>query len=221
MRSQVFLGATVIVGTLLLILYGISSLSSIEPPTNVNQAEQQLTALDHPTFSFGNPVRGPVEAPFTIFEFGDYGCAPCADIEPAVAQALKDFPGKVRIVWKDMPNAQLHPEASAAAQAARCAQQQGAFWEAHDLLLANQEKLGPTTYEAIAAELKLDSAEFKACLEQETTKPIVERDLEEAIRLNIDATPFLFVGTRRVSGIVSPEQLNDLIEQEMKPAAGG
>ncbi len=219
MRSPVFLGATVLVGTLLLILFGISSFSAIEPPKPPAPQEQNLTPLERPTFSFVNPVRGPLDAKLTIYEFADYSCAACADVQTALDQALKDFPGTIRVVWKDLPNATLHAEAPKAAQAARCGQHQGAFWEFHDLLMANQDQLGAVTYDAIAAQLKLDAAEFKNCMDQETTRPIIERDVEEGIRLGVDATPFLFVGSRKISGTVTAEQLHGIVEQEIKAPA--
>ena len=84
-------------------------------------------------------VRGPVEAPITVIEFGDFECPHCGRAEPVVRDLLEDT--DVRYVWRHLPLTDVHPQAQLAAEAAEAAAAQGAFWEMHDLLLAHQDEL--------------------------------------------------------------------------------
>lgn len=221
-RSSLFLATIVLIGTVLLIIFGISALPPIVPEAAVNSGQPPLSEpLDEPTVIFGNPVRGADRSRVTIVEFGDYQCEPCRTIDDSLNQILVDFPDEVRVVWKDFPDTSRHKESLTAAIAARCAGNQGAFWEYHDLLLANQASINPNAYGVFAAQLGLDETSFAGCLQDETTRPIVERDFEEGLRLRIDATPYLFINSRRVSGALRHELLQDLVRTEIAktPAA--
>lgn len=218
-HGNAFLGIILLITTALMILFGIASLSPIKPkrpPTNVSSG---LTPLERPTVSFGNPVRGAADAAVTIVEFGDFECEPCTLLETALAQALLEYPGKVRVVWKDFPNSKLHPNAMTAAAAARCAAEQSAFWEFHDLLLANQLSINDSAYVPFAAQLGLDLDQYQGCLKARNVDPIVKRDLEEALRLNVSSTPFMFVNGRRVEGAIPYEQLKGFIDGALADVA--
>lgn len=215
-RSYAFIGGIVIVASAILVIYAIAALSPVNVNRGlVNDAWAEYPPLDKPTVSFGNPARGPREAPLTIIEFGDYECAPCAEIEAAIAYVLAAHPNDVRLVWKDFPNAGLHPDAAKAAAAARCAGEQGAFWEYHDLILQNYHSLSASNLLPFAASLGLDVAAFEDCLASGRMDGFVERDLIEGLRLRVDATPYLFIGSRRISGALEPEQLLGLVESEL------
>jgi hypothetical protein len=79
-------------------------------------------------------ARGPKEAPVTIVEFSDFQCPFCKNVLPSVAQAMDRYPGKIKWVFRDFPIVSIHPTALKAHEAARCAGEQGKFWEYHDLL---------------------------------------------------------------------------------------
>ena len=85
-------------------------------------------------------VRGNPEAPVTIVEFSDYHCPFCKRVQPTLTQLLDRYPGKVKLAFRDFPLSQLHPQARHAAEAARCAQDQGKFWEYHDVLFEQAPK---------------------------------------------------------------------------------
>ena len=87
-------------------------------------------------------VRGPVDAPVTVVEYGDFECPYCGQAEPVVRQLRRAF-GDVAHVWRHLPLHDVHPNAQLAAEAAEAAADQGAFWEMHDLLLDHQDALGP------------------------------------------------------------------------------
>jgi len=214
--SSLFLASTVLIGALLLVVFGISSLPPVEPAaTNADAGTAAVAALDAPTVVFGNPTKGAAKAKVTIVVFGDYQCEPCAQIDDSLGKIIKDMPDDVRVVWKDFPNTAQHKEALTAAVAARCAGLQGAFWDYHDVLFANQASLSIGNYPIIASQLGLDPDGFGSCLKDMTTQPIVERDFEEGQRLRVDATPYLFINSRRVSGALKYEFLREIIASEI------
>lgn len=176
------------------------------------------TPLEQPEIVFGNPSLGPKGAFVTIVEFGDYLCQSCATMVEPVREALKEYEGSLRFVWKDLPNTDLHPEAYNAAMAARCAGLQGAFWSYHDKLFANQNSINDSAYSLFAQELGLNVSDFQLCMDTEATKYVIREDVEEAIRLGIDATPYLFIGDSRVSGPLSETQFLTFVRLEMAKA---
>src|SRR4029079_8656742 len=88
-----------------------------------------------------DPPIGPASAPVTLIEFSDFQCPFCQRVAPTLKQIRATYGDRVRIVWKDFPLTQIHPQACDAAQAGNCAQEQGKFWEFHDQLFANQAAL--------------------------------------------------------------------------------
>jgi protein-disulfide isomerase len=217
-QSYAFLAANVLLATILLILLGISSIPKSPAPRQAAETVRTATPLSAPTVTFGNPFVGPVDAPVTIVEFGDYLCEPCAQMEGPLVAIREEFPDRVRIVWKDFPNAALHPEAVNAAIAARCADEQGTFWEYRQLLLDRQASVTSGSYVPFAAELGLDVDGFQDCLQARRPEPLVERDMEEALRLRVDGAPYIFINDDRYSGALSVEQLRGLVQAELAAA---
>lgn len=218
MRSQAFIGITVLVATAVLVLFGISALSPLEPKTAENANNATVTPLERPTVVFGNPYKGLQSAKVTVVEFGDYLCAPCADLDETLNKLLADFPAHMRVVWKDFPNTASHPEALNAAMASRCAGVQGKFWEYHDLILADQLSINAASYVVFAQQLGLDTAAFSQCMDRSETQPVVERDFEEGQRLRIDGTPYLFINDRRISGALDYDSLHSLVSSAVAAA---
>ena len=132
--------------------------------------------------------------------------------------SLKDFPTQVRVVWKDLPNASLHEQAMTAAVATRCAGNQDVFWPYHDRLFANQASLTADSYATLAEGLVADMTSFKTCILQEQTRPLVQRDIDEAIMLGVNATPYLFIGDRQVSGSLDYASLKMILASAITAA---
>ena len=103
---------------------------------------------------------GPSNAPITIVEFSDYQCPFCQRAEGSVKEVQKKYGDKVRLVYMDFP-LPMHTNALKAAQAARCAGDQGKYWEYHDALFADQSKLDKAGLKATADKLKLDGKKFE------------------------------------------------------------
>jgi protein-disulfide isomerase len=116
----------------------------------------------------GGYSLGSSDAPVTIVEFTDYQCPYCRAFESTTFTEIRKKyvdTGKVRFVVRDLPLAQMHPDATQAAEAARCAGDQGQFWPMHDALFSDAGKLGKTRLIDSAASLKLDMDVFRSCLE--------------------------------------------------------
>ena len=158
-------------------------------------------------------LSGSANAKVTITEFGDFQCAACAEVEPLLRKVLDQYPGRVKLVWKDAPNSRLHPLAQRAAEAARCAGEQGKFWEYHDRLLDQAQSLTETGLSLTARELGLNGSAFAECLESGRATELVTRSLNEALLLRVDATPYFFIGERRISGAISEEELKKLLTE--------
>jgi hypothetical protein len=85
-------------------------------------------------------MRGPVDAPVTLVDYGDFECPYCGHAEPVIRELLTDF-GDLRYVWRHLPLNDVHPRAQLAAEAAEAAAAQGKFWELYELLFAHRSEL--------------------------------------------------------------------------------
>jgi len=142
--------------------------------------------------------RGKAEAPLTIIEFSDYQCPYCKrHVDQTLPKLLADYvdTGKARYAFRDYPLDQIHPLAAKAAEAARCAGDQGKYWEMHDRLFANQKELQPEKLPTHAEALKLDVAAFRACLDDSRHAARVKEDLRAGEELGARGTPMFVVGT--------------------------
>jgi len=142
-------------------------------------------------------VRGSQDAPVTMIEFSDYQCPFCKrHVDQTVPGLVKDYveTGKLRYALRDFPLAGIHPLAAKAAEAARCAGEQGKYWEMHDRLFANQKELQVEKLPAQAQALGLDESKFRECLDQDRYAAAVQMDVAEGTQLGITGTPTVVVG---------------------------
>ncbi len=144
-------------------------------------------------------IRGPVEAPVTVLEYGDLECPYCGKAEPVLRELLADF-GDVRYVWRHLPLSDVHPHAQLAAEASEAAAAQGAFWEMHDLLLERQDDLRPSDLLTYAEQLGLDLNRFEDELRRHVHAPRVEEDVDSADISGVTGTPTFFVNGKRHEG---------------------
>jgi len=158
-----------------------------------------------------DPVRGAPAATVTIVEFGDFECPYCAQVAPTLENAISQSNGKLKLVWKDFP-LPSHAQAQAAAEAAQCAARQGKFWEYHDALFQAQDNLSDIMYLSLAGEVGLNYEAFSSCLTNHATLPLVERNLAEGTSIGVDGTPFFIINGQAVSGLITPEQLEALLQ---------
>jgi protein-disulfide isomerase len=165
------------------------------------------------------PVRGAAGAPVTIVEFSDFQCPFCSRLEPVLRAVLKKYDSKVRLAYRHFPLSDLHPNAEKAAEAAVCAEQQGKFWEMHDLLFAEQAKLGTDDLKVKAKRIGLDGRAFDACLDSGRGSELVRTDRKAGEALALMGTPASFINGRFVSGVPTVEQVSLIIDDELRRVA--
>lgn len=163
----------------------------------------------------GAPFKGPAKAPVTVVEFTDFHCPFCKQVLPTLTQLITRYGDKVKLVYKDFPIDQLHPGASKAHEAARCANEQGKFWSFHDKLFANATKTSPDELNAYASQLGLDVPAFEKCYSSGKYKAAVQKDIEEGRVLGVTGTPAFFINGRLVSGAKPLESFTSVIDDEL------
>lgn len=174
-------------------------------------------------------VEGPSDAVLTIHEFVDFRCPQCANARETLMKFQRANPNDVRIVFRHYPldqqcntsmKGQVHPGACAAARAAECAAEQGKFWEYADLLFADQTRFKRTDFEAHARTAKLDFEQFSTCVDDGHTAALVKNDIDEALRLEIKATPTLVVNGRLIRGLPPVNKLATLVTLQKQQETG-
>ena len=156
-----------------------------------------IEKLEKPVTLGSLAPRGKPDAPLTIIEFSDYQCPYCKrHVEQTLPKLLSDYvdSGKARYAFRDYPLEQIHPLAPKAAEAARCAGDQGKYWEMHDRLFANQNALQPEKLSGHAKALNLDVAAFQACLDDKRHALQVREDIEAGDGVGARGTPMFIVG---------------------------
>ena len=162
-----------------------------------------------------DPVLGNPDAPITLVEFSDFECPFCASAMPTLKRIIADYGDQVRLVWKDFPLTQIHPNAFRAGEAGHCAAEQDGFWAFHDVLFANQQALDDASLVAHAATAGLDSAAFGACLESSRHEARVRAGVDLGTMLGVQATPTTFINGRAVSGAQPYEVFAAIIDEEL------
>ena len=163
-------------------------------------------------------VRGNSDAPVTIVEFSDFQCPYCRQVQGALKEVTAKYEGRVKLAFRDFPLRQIHPQAQSAAEASRCAGEQGKFWEYHDLLFSQAAKLDKAGLAALAASVGLDAARFEACVASGKFQTAIERDLQEGMQAGVTGTPGFIVNGILSTGAQSAAAFEKVIEAEL--AAG-
>lgn len=152
-----------------------------------------------------SPSMGPEDAKITLFEFADFECPSCRQLDLVLRELLPRHP-EVRLVFKHYPLTDIHPWAMTAAIASQCALQQSpaAFWKIHDAIFDAQDVISPSNVWDkmldLANQLGLNAEAYKACMVNPETANQVKATLDEGHALTITATPTTFVNGRRVVG---------------------
>jgi protein-disulfide isomerase len=163
-------------------------------------------------------VRGNPKARVMIVEFSDFQCPFCSQVQGTLKNVLAKHQGELAIAFRDMPVTQIHPQAQLAAEAARCAGEQGKFWEYHDLLFGDQAGLEKNGLIEKARKLQLDEKQFDGCLSGEKYAKQIQQDSQDAMRAGVTGTPGFFINGIFLSG-AQPEATFERIVQEQLNAA--
>ena len=154
-----------------------------------------------------DPVKGNPNAPITVVEFSDFQCPFCSRFyQQTLGEIQRDYidTGKIKFVYRDLPLDNLHPNARAASIAAECADEQGKFWEYHNMLFEKQSEWNrlpksdlQTTLIQYASDLGLQSTSFESCLGSEKIADEVNKDTLDAAKYGVTGTPAFFIGNEK------------------------
>jgi len=158
-------------------------------------------------------VRGRLDAPVTLVEYGDFECPHCGRAELALRALLGASGGDIAFVFRHLPLPDVHPRAQLAAEAAEAAGAQGRFWEMHDLLFSHQDALTVDDLRGYAGELGLDVDRFTRDLDNRRYSLRVERDVASADDSGAAGTPTFFINGRRHQGAPDRESLTAAIRR--------
>jgi Na+/H+ antiporter NhaA len=163
-------------------------------------------------------VRGPLDAPVTLLEYGDLECPYCGQAEAVIRELLSDF-GDLRYVWRHLPLNDVHPHAQLAAEATEAAAEQGRFWDLHDLLLRHQGALKLPDLIAYAGQLGMDTDRFAEDMRRRVGRGRIAEDVDGADLSGVSGTPTFFVNDRRHYGAYDIETLSRAVRAARARAA--
>ena len=152
-------------------------------------------------FALGRP-----DAPLTMVEFTDLQCPYCRQYVTVTFEEIRKNwidTGRLRYISRDYP-LDFHPQAMPAARAARCAGDQGKFWEMRMTLMRNANLLSPDYITKTAADLKLDTKAFASCTASTKFDAEIQADLKEGTRIGINGTPTFVVGKTTAAALEGP-----------------
>lgn len=161
-----------------------------------------------------DPAFGPEDASVVMIEFSDFNCPYCGRFARETMPLLREnYEGRIRFVYRDFPI--LGDSSLQAAIAAECANDQGAFWDFHDLLFENQDSFNQEMFVGFAEELELDVDQFTTCQNDSAVRGEVIADYAEAQRLGANGTPTFFINGRRVVGAQPYEVFQGVLDEEL------
>jgi protein-disulfide isomerase len=201
-------------------------------PALVHAPSATPVPLKYNITTSGFPSIGPADAPITIVEFSDYQCPFCTQWhDNTYKPLLAAYPGKIRLVYRNYP-LPFHQNAFMSAEAALCAGDQNAYWQYHDALFANNDKLNnqagtvvdKSFYVDLASGLGLDTTAFGDCLTTEKHKQTVQSDIDYANALPPDSdgstavggTPTFFINGYRLVGAMPTAYFQQIIDAQLK-----
>jgi protein-disulfide isomerase len=216
-------GFWIALGVVAVLGVGALSWSATRPKATATQIDPTLPALKAEGYLLGSPT-----APIEVIEFADFECPSCGQYatltEPDVRTRLVNT-GKVRMRYMDYP-LPMHRNTWDASLAAACANEQGKFWEMHDLIFQNQDKWnGEATKRPrgplgdLAQSLKLDMTKYNSCMDTEKYRAQVQANLKEAERRQVSQTPTFLIGDKLVPGAIPFDMFNKLIDDELAKTA--
>ena len=184
-----------------------------------NQVTLALEPLRTNVEVAGQPSKGPAQAPVIIVEFSDFQCPYCKNFTDTLYRVLKDFSPDVRLVFRQLPLSEIHPLAEKAGEASLCAQEQGKFWEMHDLMFKDQANLKVEDLKAKAAGLGLDAAAFNSCLDSGKYAQTIRQDIRNGALAGVSGTPAAFINGRFFGGARPYDELAAMVKEELQKKA--
>ncbi|MCK9496083.1 MAG: Na+/H+ antiporter NhaA [Dehalococcoidia bacterium] len=173
---------------------------------------ERAAALAEPVDPDRDHIRGPVDAPLTLVEYGDFECPFCGQTTDVTRSLRERYGDQLRYVFRHLPLADVHPHAELAAEAAEAAAAQGRFWEMHDLLFRHQDELEFEDLVGYAGDLGLDVEQFTRDLTEESHGDRIREDVASAEAGGARGTPTFFVAGTRHRGPWDAESLSRALD---------
>ena len=194
-------------------------IESVQAYQQQQQQQQQASTQEilqefknNPQAQIGeSPTFGSTAQKIVLFEFSDFQCPFCAKVQGNLKEFMDKNQDKVTLVFKHLPLTRIHPQAIPAAKAAWAAQQQGKFWEYHDALFEQQDKLGEELYLEVANNLGLDIEKFNSDRQSEAATNSIETDVKLAQKIGVSGTPFFVMNGETFSGAVKLSQMEETL----------
>lgn len=168
------------------------------------------------TISSTDHVKGADSARITLIEYGDFECPYCARAHQALSELLPQYGDDVRLVYRHMPLADMHPDATPAAEAAEAAGAQGKFWEMHDALFASQQNLSDAAFQALAEDIGLDGAAFADSLQGGKYAEKVASDAASGRQAGAHRTPTFFINGVQFDGDSDAQSLDQALSAALQ-----
>ena len=165
-------------------------------------------------------LKGSARAPVTIVEFSDFQCPYCRNVQATLKEVAAKYGDRVAFAHRDFPLRSLHPQAQSAAEASRCAGEQGKFWEYYDALFASQAKLDAGALAGYARSVGLDEKQFDSCVAGGKYRGKIEEDVQDGTRIGVGGTPAFFINGVFLSGAQPAAAFEKVIDEELAYAAG-
>ncbi|HEX4373109.1 MAG TPA: DsbA family protein [Puia sp.] len=165
-----------------------------------------------PAVNSKDHYEGSENAPVELVEYGDYQCPHCGHAYPIIKSIQKKLGSKLKFVFRNFPLAEAHPDATHAAIAAETASAQNKFWEMHDIIFENQQRLDDTHLVRYAEKIGLDIKKFETDFEKPEFTEKVESDFESGIHSGVNGTPSFFINGQKYNGDWEEEPFLDYLE---------
>ncbi|MDB5168841.1 MAG: Protein-disulfide isomerase [Candidatus Saccharibacteria bacterium] len=211
--SKQFLGVIVAI----LVIFGVIFAISSNKSSNNGTKSSSSTLTQH--------VEGQGQSGVTLVEYGDYQCPFCQQYYATVKEVAATYDQQIHFQFRNFPITSRHPNAFAAARAAEAAALQNKFWEMHDVLYQNNDPNGqagwvaasdPTSYfDQFATQIGLNLTQFKADFASEKVNDLVNADMAEGTKLNVQGTPTFFLDGKQVTIGNSPDGFKKVLDAEI------
>lgn len=215
-NKGLIIGTVVVAAVIFLgLIWAIMSAPSDSPSV---QGSESVTFNDAGATFQGNP-----DAKVVVHIYSDFQCPACKAQEPSIAYAVDKYADRVKFVWKDFPLMSIHPNARAAANAAWCADEQGKYWEYHNILFAEQSSWGPLrdpaeNFRTYATRLGIEPNSFGTCYDARRYDGKVMAGVQEGNANRVTGTPTIFVNDVRHPGL-APADWDRVLQTALAAAA--
>jgi protein-disulfide isomerase len=181
-------------GILVMVFFGINLMSNKQD----GSSEFDFSGISRPIKYEESPYYGAQNPELIIYEYADFECSYCKQMSPILDEVVEKYKGRVGVIWKDFPI--VSENSIQLAIEARCAGEQGKFWEYHDKLFGELAK-SPDIEEGL----------FNACVVDENIATLVDRDYQEGLALGVESTPTFVIGDVGIVGAVTKEELEKTV----------